>query len=209
METIRSKFVQLTTDYEQISATKKDSESSELNARRKTDELNRSRQAVLDRTREEYEKLLRKYTDLDEVYRELVNLRDEDLCKIFSFFALTFYLPLLNTAESKLIRAEVERLHEENLELNKQRQTTSISHEIQMKKLHETYAIKLREAEQWPDRLQTELNQQRDQHQIEITELERRLRENFLAVCVFLFLQTEDFQHSKKITNKPLQSIEH
>ena len=63
----------------------KEFESNEFNTRRKADELNRSRQAVLDRTREEYEKLLRKYTDLDEVYRELATLRDEDLCKTFIF----------------------------------------------------------------------------------------------------------------------------
>lgn len=53
----------------------------ELNNRRKLDEMNRSRQAVLDRTRDEYEKLLRKYTDLDEVYRELIDLRGNDACK--------------------------------------------------------------------------------------------------------------------------------
>lgn len=42
--------------------------------------------------------------------------------------------------------------------------------------------MKLREAEQWPDRLQSELTREREQHQIQINELERHLRENFLAV---------------------------
>lgn len=45
------------------------------------EETNRSRQAVLDRTRDEYEKLLQKYNDLDEVYHELVSIRDKDNCK--------------------------------------------------------------------------------------------------------------------------------
>ena len=61
--------------------TKKEFETNELNTRRKLDETNRSRQAVLDRTRDEYEKLLRKYNDLDEVYRELVTIREKDTCK--------------------------------------------------------------------------------------------------------------------------------
>ncbi|CAF4364409.1 unnamed protein product, partial [Rotaria magnacalcarata] len=54
-------------------------ETNELNTRRKIDEMSRSRQAVLDRIRDEYEKLLRKYTDLDEVYQELANLQEKDI----------------------------------------------------------------------------------------------------------------------------------
>jgi uncharacterized protein YdcH (DUF465 family) len=81
LENIRSKFVQLTNEYEQLNHTKKEFETNESNTRRKIDEINRSRQAVLDRTRDEYEKLLRKYTDLDEIYRELVDLREKDTCK--------------------------------------------------------------------------------------------------------------------------------
>ena len=81
LEDLRSKFLQLTNEYEQLNATKKQLETSELNIRRKCDETNRSRQAVLDRTRDEYEKLLRKYTDLDEIYHELVNLKDNETCK--------------------------------------------------------------------------------------------------------------------------------
>ena len=77
---------------QQLTIVKKDSESSELNTRRKTDELNRSRQAVLDRTRDEYEKLLRKYTDLDEVYRELVGLREQELCKKFPSLFFSIFL---------------------------------------------------------------------------------------------------------------------
>lgn len=89
MENLRTKYQQITNDYEQLTSAKKEFETNEFNTRRKTDELNRSRQAVLDRTREEYEKLLRKYTDLDEIYRELVTLRDEDQCKI-SMIVLCF-----------------------------------------------------------------------------------------------------------------------
>ncbi|CAF2796492.1 unnamed protein product [Rotaria sp. Silwood2] len=163
LENIRSKFLQLTDDYEQLNIMKKDFETNELNTRRKIDEINRSRQAVLDRTRDEYEKLLRKYTDLDEVYHELVNLRDKD------------------SLESKTIRSELERLHNENIELKKQRETLNITHDIQMKKLHDTYSIKLREAEQWPDRLQTELSREREHHRIQIHELEQSLKENFLT----------------------------
>lgn len=51
-----------------------------------------------------------------------------------------------------------------------------------MKKLHETYAQQLREAEQWPDRLQKELNREREQHRLQLHELEQRLTENFNAV---------------------------
>jgi len=73
-------------------------------------------------------------------------------------------------------------LHNENIELTKQKETTTIAHDIQLKKLHDNYSVKLREAEQWPDRLQFELNQQHEQHRTQINELERRLKENFLAV---------------------------
>ncbi|UJR35192.1 hypothetical protein I4U23_027959 [Adineta vaga] len=163
LETIRLKFTQLTHEYEQLNSAKKDFETNELNNRRKMDETNRSRQAVLDRTRDEYEKLLRKYNDLDEIYRELVTLHDKD------------------TSECEIIRRELERLHNENIELTKQKETTHITHDIQMKKLHDNYAIKLREAEQWPDRLQAELKHEREQHRIQINELERRLKENFLS----------------------------
>ncbi len=55
---------------------KKQFETNELNTRKKLDETNRSRQAILDRTRDEYEKLLRKYNDLDEVYYEIVTRRE-------------------------------------------------------------------------------------------------------------------------------------
>jgi hypothetical protein len=44
------------------------------------DDANRSRQAVLDRTRDEYEKLLRKYADLDELYRTLLDKHEQDTC---------------------------------------------------------------------------------------------------------------------------------
>ena len=55
------------------------------------EELNRSRQAVLDRTRDEYEKLLQKYNELDEVYRELVHIREKETCKnLFKFIKIKF-----------------------------------------------------------------------------------------------------------------------
>ena len=62
------------------------------------------------------------------------------------------------------------------------RETLQIVHEIQMKKLQENYSERIRDAEQWPDRLQSELNREREQHRIELIELERRLKENFAAV---------------------------
>ncbi len=98
---------------------------------------------------------------------------------------LGFFFSSINTAESKTIRSELERLHNENIELTKQRETLNITHDIQIKKLHDSYAIKLREAEQWPDRLQSELNREREQHRIQMNELERRLKESFLTVCIF------------------------
>ncbi|CAF5218166.1 unnamed protein product, partial [Rotaria magnacalcarata] len=79
LENIRSKFLELTDDYDQLNRMKTEFETNELNTRRKIDEMSRSRQAVLDRTRDEYEKLLRKYTDLDEVYQELANLQEKDI----------------------------------------------------------------------------------------------------------------------------------
>lgn len=94
-----------------------------------------------------------------------------------------FFL-FINLAQSKMLRVEFERLHEENIELIKQRETTHITHDVQIKKLHDSYAMKLREAEKWPDRLQSELTREREQHQIQINEIERRLRENYLAVNI-------------------------
>ena len=81
-ESLRSKVTQLTADYAQLSATRKEGETNEASARRKMEETNRTRQAVLDRTRDEYEKLLQKYDDLDEVYRALVDKQEIDSCKI-------------------------------------------------------------------------------------------------------------------------------
>lgn len=51
-----------------------------------------------------------------------------------------------------------------------------------MKKLHDSYSNKLREVEHWPDRLQTELKQQREQHRQQLIELEQRLTNNFTTV---------------------------
>ena len=68
--------------------------------------------------------------------------------------------------------------------MTKQRETLHITHDVQIKKLHDTYSIKLREAEQWPDRLQTELNREREQHRIQMQELEQRLKESFLTVFI-------------------------
>lgn len=80
------------------------------------------------------------------------------------------------------MHSEIERLHEENIELKKQKETLNIAHDIQMKKIHDSYSVKLREAEQWPDRLQTALNHEREQHRIQMLELERRLKESFINV---------------------------
>ncbi len=91
----------------------------------------------------------------------------------------------INTVESEKIRRELERLHNENIELTKQKETLNITHDIQIKKLQDSYIIKLRDAEQWPDRLQKELNHEREQHRIQMIELERRLKENFAAVSPF------------------------
>ena len=96
-----------------------------------------------------------------------------------------YFVFSINIAESEQIRRELERLHNENIELTKQRETLHITHDIQLKKLHDTYSTKLREAEQWPDRLQSELNREREQHRIQLDELERRLKESFTTVCFF------------------------
>jgi len=88
LETLRSKFIGLTDEYERLTTEKKDFELNESNVRRKNDEIHRTRQAVLDRTRDEYEKLLRKYTDLDEVYRELVDQRTTNTCKQHTYIRL-------------------------------------------------------------------------------------------------------------------------
>ncbi len=110
---------------------------------------------------------------------------EKKICvRIKSIHQNDFFVSSINTAESKTIRSELERFHNENIELTKQRETLNITHDIQMKKLHDSYSIKLREAEQWPDRLQSELNREREQHRIQINELERRLKESFLTVCI-------------------------
>ncbi|CAF1253041.1 unnamed protein product [Adineta ricciae] len=154
LEDLRSK-------YHQLDAMRSEFQTNEANTRRKIDEMNRSRQAVLDRTRDEYEKLLRKYTELDETYRELASLKDKD------------------TLEAKKIRSELQRLQNENIELTKQRETLHITHDVQMKKVHENHAAKLREAEQWPDRLQADLKCEREQHRAQMNDLERRMKEAF------------------------------
>lgn len=84
--------------------------------------------------------------------------------------------------ESEKIRRELARFHDENIELTKQKDVLIITHDLQMKKLQENYSNKLREAEQWPDRLQTELKHQREQHRLQMIELEQRLTENFTTV---------------------------
>jgi uncharacterized protein (DUF3084 family) len=105
LENVRSKLVQLTNDYEQLNAAKKEFETNESNTRRKIDETNRSRQAVLDRTRDEYEKLLRKYTDLDEVYRELVDLREKETCKHRNkIILISFVFQLLQQNRKQFVR---------------------------------------------------------------------------------------------------------
>ena len=71
--------------------------------------------------------------------------------------------------------------------MNKQRETLIITHDIQLKKLHDSYSTKLHEAEQWPDRLQKELNHEREQHRIARNELERHLRESFQNVCLTIY----------------------
>ena len=85
-------------------------------------------------------------------------------------------------AESQTIRGELERLHNENIELSKQRETLHITHDVHMKKLHDHYSKQLHEAEQWPDRLQSELNREREQHRSQLIDLERRLKESFVTV---------------------------
>jgi hypothetical protein len=70
-----------------------------------------------------------------------------------------------------------------------------------MKKLHETYLIKLREAEQWPDRLRSELNREREQHRVKMNELELSLKESFATVCIINLIL--------KINNKYLIGIEY
>jgi hypothetical protein len=46
--------------------------------------------AVLEQTRDEYERLTEKYNDLDQVYRELLDQREVDSCKQY----ISFLLPL-------------------------------------------------------------------------------------------------------------------
>lgn len=81
-----------------------------------------------------------------------------------------------------MLRKELERLHEENIELNKQRETVHITHDLQMKKLRDQYGKQFKEAEQWPDRLQAELTREREQHRMQMMDLERRLKESFFTV---------------------------
>ena len=87
VEQLRTKLNEMKNEYEQLIETNQQFELNESNSKRKMDEVNRSRQAVLDRTRDEYEKLLRKYTDLDELYRELLDKRDQETCKNIDFFS--------------------------------------------------------------------------------------------------------------------------
>ena len=88
----------------------------------KHEETLRARQAVLDRTRDEYEKLLGKYHQLDELYRELTEKRDVEIGKIFLFRLVERSArPVFVSAENEQIRRELENLHQENLELAKEK----------------------------------------------------------------------------------------
>lgn len=87
LENLRLKHSQLLTECEQLKTMKTELETTETQNRKKLDEIHRSRQAVLDRTRDEYEKLLQKYNELDEVYRELVTIREKDSCKSPSYLS--------------------------------------------------------------------------------------------------------------------------
>lgn len=81
MEILRAENSKAKIDFEQLNQIKNEFELNETNIRKKNEEVNRSRQAILDRTRDEYEKLLRKYNDLDEIYRELVQIREKESSK--------------------------------------------------------------------------------------------------------------------------------
>ena len=86
LENLRLKHSQLLTECDQLKSVKTELEMSESQNRKKLDEINRSRQAVLDRTRDEYEKLLQKYNELDEVYQEINTIREKDSCKFRRHF---------------------------------------------------------------------------------------------------------------------------
>ena len=45
------------------------------------DDVNRSRQIVIDQTRDEHKQILAKYNELDEIHRELIEKRNGELCK--------------------------------------------------------------------------------------------------------------------------------
>ena len=81
----------------------------------------------------------------------------------------------------------MQRLQNENIELTKQRETLHITHDVQMKKVHENHAAKLREAEQWPDRLQADLKNEREQHRAQMNDLERRMKEAFATVVFIVY----------------------
>ena len=92
-----------------------------------------------------------------------------------------------------------------------------ITHDIQTKKLHDTYSVQLQQAEQWPDRLQTELTREREHHRIQLEELERRLKEGFSAVSPRTrtngderkLIYSQELNIEKEKTNDLLRKYEH
>lgn len=98
LENLRLNHSQLLTECDQLKSKKTELEMSESQNRKKLDETNRSRQAVLDRTRDEYEKLLQKYNELDEVYQEIITIREKDSCKSpLSFSSLKTFFSVVSS----------------------------------------------------------------------------------------------------------------
>lgn len=54
-----------------------------------TSSTEQRQRAMLEQTRDEYERLLEKYNDLDQVYRELLDQRDVDSCEQHVFYFLS------------------------------------------------------------------------------------------------------------------------
>lgn len=147
------------------------------------------------------------------LFEKKIHVNIESIDYIHRYFRNFSFL-----VESEKIRRELGRIHDENIELTKQKDVLIITHDLQMKKLQDNYSSKLREAEQWPDRLQTELQHQREQHRIQMIELEKRLTDNFTTVInkyIHQSLKNEFFFFFKELNiekqknNNLLRKYEH
>jgi len=63
----------------------------------------------------------------------------------------------------------------------------TLAHQCQMTQLKDNFKEKLKSNDDWPKRVEDELNKERAKHLSEMDTLETRLKENFQIVTIIFF----------------------